>query len=185
MTTPTPPAVPGQLPDEAAIAAQLQAEAAAGNTGQTETDVNLVIAQLQATVAGLTQQMASLQADAVKGGVHPLLATAKMLRHHLADAEHRDSHAPAIQLADDLVDAAGNAVQSGNLEHVTGILKRLDRWSQRNPVPPGESYHARQAHQIIGWHLPDQVDAFVPAPRAAGIASSQPPARVVAGSVTG
>lgn len=185
MTTPQPPAAPGQLPDEAAIAAQLQAEAAAGNTGQTESDRDLIIAQLQSAVANMQAQMDSLRADAVKGGVHPLLATAKMLRHHLADAEHRDSHAPAVQLADDLIDAAGNAIASGNLEHVSSIIKRLDRWSQRNPVPPGESYHARQAHQIIGWHLPDQLDAFVPAPRAPGLPSSQPPARVVAGSVTG
>ena len=166
---------------DADLAAKLTA---AGATGITEADVTQLILAMQQQMAGMQAQILRLQAEAGPAGPHPLLATARMLRHHLADAEHRDSHAPAVQLADDLVDAAGHAATSGDLTHVKGILARLERWARRHPVPPGEAYHARQVADIIGYHLPDQLDSFVPAPKAPAVAGGAP-VKVVAGSVTG
>lgn len=153
--------------------------------GTTDIDVEGLLRAALQQLNAQQQQINSLLASQGPRGPHPLASVARMLRHHLADGEHRDAHQPAVQLADDLVDASANAVQSGDLTSVRKISAGLLRWLDRNPVPPGDSYHHRQAADIIRWHLPDQVDAFVPAPSQPGIGSSQAPARVVPGSVTG
>lgn len=171
------------LPDEADAAAALAAQqTAAGVTGVTDVDVAALIHGMQQQMAAMAAQISQLQAEATPSGPHPLQATARMLRHHLADAEHRESHAPAVALAEDLVEASGHAVTSGDLTHVKSILARLDKWRRRNPVPPGDAYHARQADEIIGYHLPDQVETFVPRPKAPAVAGAAP-VPVITGSV--
>lgn len=174
----------------ARIAAAQAAVGQGGDSGQplagtTETDAVALLQQALAQLAIQQQQINQLLAQAGPKGPHPLLAVAKMLRHHLGDGEHRDAHAPAVALADDLIDAAGNAVSSGDLTAVRKIHAGLLKWLDRNPVPPGDSYHHRQAADIIRWHLGDQADSFVPAPKQQGLTSSQAPVRVVTGSVTG
>lgn len=184
-------------PPERDIAAELAAKQAAaqqqinqdsqdsGRQMFTGADVAALIEGIQREMAAMKAQMTTLQASQGPQGVHPLLSVARQLRYHLGDMQHADSHASALQLADDLVDAAGNAIDSGNLDPVHGIAARLGRWLDRNPVPPGESYHARQAADIIRYHLGDQTDNFVPRPKAPAIESDRAPARVIPGSVTG
>lgn len=205
MTTPQdtqPPPAPGQLPDEAVMAADLAAKQAAAQQTQAQTvggltdsapmtgaDVDALIRQFQQQMAQqqayFDQRMTALIAQSGPAGPHPLVATADQLIYHLTDGAHRDSHAPAVQLADDLKDAALNAAESGDTSHVAAIIQRLERWLRRNPVPPGDAHHHRQAADIISFHLPDQLDVFVARPKSPGIESSQPPAKVISGSVTG
>src|SRR5262252_6968786 len=152
MTEPTVPL------GEDAVAANLTA---AGGTA-TEVDVAALIAQLQAQVTSQQAAISALQAKAGPQGENPLLATARMLRAHLADVEGEAPSAPGISLADDLVEAAGEALKSGDLYHVNKILGQLQRWAARTSVRPGEDYHGRYVREIIAYHLPDQVDAFTP-----------------------
>lgn len=184
-TTQQMPPGPGQMPPPEDIAAGLAAkQAAAGDAlGPTETNVEALVAQMQAQMSAMAAQIQQLRTQAGPSGPHPLLATARNLRYHLADVEGSDAHAPGVQLADDLVEAAGHAVESGDLAHVRNIIGRLERFMRRVAVRPGDDHHGRAAREIISDHLPDQLDAFVPAPRQPGVASSQPPVRVTAGTV--
>jgi hypothetical protein len=181
------PPQPGRAPSAAEMAAGLKAKQAAaaadGGLGPTETDIEALVAQMQQQMAAMAAQIQQMQAAAGPRGQHPLIATAANLRYHLRDAEGSDAHAPGIALADDLIEAAGNAVESGDLTHVRSILDRLTRFFRRLPARPGDDHHGRQAREIIADHLPDQLDAFIPSPKHPGLGSSRAPVPVVAGSV--
>jgi hypothetical protein len=182
MTDPIQPGPPGS---EENVAADLAAKQAAAGMGTTEADIGALIAHLQAQMEVQAQQIETLLSQRGPQGEHPLVATAVNLRYHLSDMEHSEAHKPALGLADDLVEAAKAAAESGELGPVRAIVQRLERWNRRVRPRPGDDHHGRQAAEIIGDHLADQLDAFVPTPRRPGIASDRPPVPVVSGSVVG
>jgi hypothetical protein len=183
---PGPQAAPGEADMAAELAAKQAAAAAASEPGAapmaTETDVQALIEQMARQMALMQQQISQLQQDAGDSGEHPLLATARKLRYHLADVEGSDAHAPGVGLADDLVEAAGHAVESGDLQHVKGILGRLERWARRTGTRTGDDHHGLAARALIADHLPDQLDAFVPRPKAPQVGGGLP-VKVAAGTV--
>jgi len=190
-TLPSGPAGPGS--SEADVAAELAAKQAAAQaaaehqaavTGQPVSNP-LTGADAMAILAALQQQVAQLQAQVAAAqppGEHGLLATARLLRHHLADMEGSDAHAPGIGLADDLIEAAGHAIDSGDLTHVRSIAGRLDRFFRRAPQRAGDDHHGYHARQVLAFHLPDQLDSFTPRPRQPQVAGSAP-VPVTAGTV--
>lgn len=176
--------IPGQPAPEGDVAAELKAKQdAAEQAGVTEVDVQALIKAMQEQLEAQAAAIAELKAKAGPQGEHPLVSTAVNLRYHLGDMAHSDAHQPAIALADDLVEASKAAAESGDLSNVTSIMGRLERWARRVKPRPGDDHHGYQAAEIIAAHLPDQVDAFAPLPRRPGIATTQPPAKVLAGSV--
>jgi hypothetical protein len=165
---------PGQL------AADLAAKQAAAPSGVTSVDPQVLIdaiEQLQARVQAMEAEKAA------GSGRHPLLTTVEQLEAFVA---HGHSDTAGHQLALDLVDAAGNAVdKGGNLTEVEKLSARLSKWLHRNAPQPGENYHYNNAVQIADFHLPDQIEGFVPPARPVTPLGGGRPVPVVQGSVTG
>jgi len=179
----TDPTTPGAAPtplggNPADIARDLLDRQAAGQTGVTSVDANLLLAAIQQ----MQQQIADLQASKGPAGEHPLIATARQLLVHVG---HQHGDTAGHQLAQDLMDASVNAAKSGDGHYVETLTGKLHRWLQRHSPQPGENYHHAQATQITGFHLPDQVDALTPPPAPLVSVGGAAPVQVVSGSVTG
>lgn len=177
------------VPD-ADVAAQLAAgQAAAGvSMGGTYVDEDALRAVIEQQVRAAVT--AALRAAGAEPPGEPLVNTATALRNllktHASMAPGTD-HTTALGLADDLVDAAGNAVESGDVSHVEKIAARLVTWLERLGHPgPGDFHYHRQALDFAKYHVPDAAGKVQPpAPPMAPLTSTRPPAKVLEGSVTG
>ena len=180
-----------QAPFGTQVPPPLLTDRARAAAGPAQVDVAALVAQLQAQIAELGKEVRQLRQGA-PGGLHPLPGTAKAIRDMLATHFlHRpgDDGAAVLRLADDTVDAAANAVESGDTSTVRDLAGRLERAINRAHPGPGDHHWIRQALDFTRNHLPEAADTVTgpaagTAP-AAAIGSDRPPASVVAGSVTG
>lgn len=177
------------VPD-ADVAAQLAAgQAAAGvDMGGTFVDEDAIRALIEQQVR--LQVAAALRAAGAEPPGEPLVNTAVALRNLLktqASMSPGIDHAAALGLADDLVDAANNAVESGDVTHVEKIAARLTTWLERLGHPgPGDFHYHRQALDFAKYHIADAAARVQPpAPPMAPLTSTRAPAKVLEGSVTG
>ena len=177
------------VPD-ADVAAQLAAgQAAAGvDMGGTFVDEDAIRALIEQQVR--LQVAAALRAAGAEPPGEPLVNSAVSLRNLLrvqAAMAPGIDHTAALGLADDLVDAAGNAVESGDVTHVNKIAARLTAWLERLGHPgPGDFHYHRQALDFAKYHIPDAAEKVQPpAPPMAPLTSTRAPAKVLSGSVTG
>jgi hypothetical protein len=149
----------------------------------TEVDVAALIARMDAMAA----QLAALQADKGAAGEHNLIGSAVQARNLIA--QHFEFHhkGPDLtRLADDVVDAARNAVASGDAGPVRSVAAKLERALRMWSPGPGDHHYFRQAYSLIADALPDAADTVTEAqPSSAPAVSGGAPAKVVAGSVTG
>lgn len=208
MSEPTwPPAGPAAPDNLAAAAEQLRAAAAPGVSPPPETEVAAGLAAAQASApAGVTQvdiealagmikslqdKVAALEAEKAAGAAAPVLATAETLRDLIAvNAAHHPAadHASLIRLADDAVDAAKNAADSGDGSLVTQIAGKIERALRRVHPGPGDHHYHQQATAFAAVHLPDAAAQLVPRPQqpaAGALGSSGAQVPVIQGSVTG
>jgi len=168
-------------PDDAALAA-----AAVSGAAPAQVDVKALVARIQALEAAVA-------AAGVPAGEHPLIATALAGKQQLAiHVDHyglasSPAGGAALRLADDVTDAARNAVASGDTSVVRELGARMTRALGRIHPGGGDHHYFKQAADFYGDHLQDAADLVTaPAPSAAGaIGSASGPAVVVAGSVTG
>jgi hypothetical protein len=173
-------------PSEADVAAGLAAAQAGAPRGVTQVDVDALMGMIQ----GLQDQLNSLQAEKDAGDSAPVLGTASSLRDlikvHAAHNPGTD-HADVLRLADDAVDAATNAQDSGDGSIVGDIAGKIARALHRVHPGPGDHHYFRQALGFAEVHLPDAAAQLRPRPpqAAAAITSDRAPATVVQGSVTG
>lgn len=180
--TPAPP-----LPSEAEMAAGLAAKQSAAPSGVTDVDA----AQLLAIIQQLQARVDSLEDDKAKGTPAPVVGTAETIRDLLkVHAAHnpQTDHAPVLALADDAVDAAGNALESGDGGELRKIGDRLVRAIRKIHPGPGDHHYLNQALGFAEDHLPDAIDSLQPKRErtpAAALGSDRAPARVISGSVTG
>lgn len=166
--------VHGQTASQEDIAASAQASS---GLGVTEVDVNALAAQIAAMQA---------QIDAMNAAAAPksaLAGTVATLRHFLGI--HGDP--AAVELGNDLAEAAGNAEKSGSVEYAAKIGAKLNKHLTRNPPYPGENYAYRHALDFSGPHLEDALATVQPpaAPAAALPSAGGQPVKVIAGNVTG
>lgn len=175
----------------ASVPAPLLAGAARAAAGPAQVDVAALEERLNMQIEALAREVTRLRQGGAAGGVHPLQGTAKAIRDMLATHFlHRpgDDGSAVLRLADDTVDAAANAVESGDTSTVRDLAGRLERAINRAHPGPGDHHWIRQALDFTRNHLLEAADT-VTGPSgggaAAAIGSSAPPAQVVAGSVTG
>lgn len=174
------------------VGASLPPDAAARVAGAVpaEVDVNALWAQMQDQMAAMQAQIAQLRAGQQPDGAHPASGTAQqvleLLKIHFAHNPHADG-AAVLGAAEDLLDAAGNAVDSGDVSVARELATRFERILQRNHPGPGQHFYYNQAVDMAANHVHDALDLITgPAPRpAAAVSSSQPPVKVISGSVTG
>ncbi len=161
--------------------------------GPAAVDVDEIIARLNDQVQNLMADMARLKQGQAPAGAHPLEATAKAIRDMLAthfDGTGAAAGPDVLRLADDVTDAARNAVESGDTGTVRQLGQRLERALNRAHPGPGDHHWFRQALDFTRNHLQeaaDTVDENPPAPSGAPAIGSggRPPAKVIEGSVTG
>lgn len=162
-----------------------------GAAGPDQVDVSALEDRLNAQIAALAAEVSRLKQGQAARGTHPLAGTAKAIRDMLAT--HFDHNlgadgGPVMRLADDVVDAAGNAVTSGDTSTVRELAGRLERAMNRVHPGPGDHHWFRQALDFTRNHLLEAADTITePADGPAGpaIGTSAAPARVIPGSVTG
>jgi hypothetical protein len=173
-------------PPEDDMARDLAARQAAGPAGITDVDVAALIAGIQA----LQSRVDALEAEKAAGAALPVAETAKALRDliatHAAHTRGTD-HAGLLRLADDAVDAAGNAADSGDGTLVRQIAGKIARALAKVNPGPGDHHYYRQAVDFAAVHLPDAADELVPQPKKAPVQVTSPRGSVpvVQGSVTG
>lgn len=178
-----PPPVGATLPDDAA-------QQVAGSASATEVDVPALLAQMQAQQAAMAEEIARLRAGQGPQGDHPLVGVAQQAREQLAlHFSHDDTTRNpenVMRLADDLVDAAGNAVESGDPSAARNVGEKLLRALAKVNPGPGDHHYYAQALGFVRDHFPDAADTITEArPSSAPAVSGGAPAKVVAGSVTG
>ena len=165
------------------------ASKASGGT-PTEVDVPALLARMQAQQDAMAAEIARLKAGQAPQGEHPLILTALQTRDliatHVDRGGGRGEGPQLLRLADDVTDAARNAVASGDTGPVRQIAQRLERALNRVHPGPGDHHYFTLALHGAGIHMQDAADAVTgPTPSAAGAVSGGKPATVVAGSVTG
>jgi len=168
----------------------VEGQVSGGGAMPTEVDVPALLARLQAQQDAMAAEIARLKSGQPAGGVHPLIGTATAARDLIAqhfDRGGTGDRAAVLALADDLADAAGNAVESGDTGPVRQIGQRLERALNKVNPGPGDHHYFTNAMQMVLDHLHDAADTVTgPAPSSAGaIGSDRAPAKVVSGSVTG
>jgi hypothetical protein len=168
----------------------VEGQVSGGGAMPTEVDVPALLARLQAQQDAMAAEIARLKSGQPAGGVHPLIGTATAARDLIAQHFDRGGigdRAGVLALADDLVDAAGNGVESGDTSAVRQIGQRLERALNKVNPGPGDHHYFVNAMQMVRDHLLDAADTVTaPAPSSAGaIGSDRAPAKVVSGSVTG
>ena len=176
------PASPGTLPPESAVAAG----AAASGLGATEVDVD----KLLAGINSLQARVAALEAEKAAGRGMPLVGAAESLRDlFTTHAKHNPQTdlSTGTRLADDVVDAAGNAVKAGDVSVLRSVTEKMARYLKRVDPGPGDHHYFRQAVHFAEAHLPDAMDRYTPsAPSAAAaVGSPRGSVPVISGSVTG
>lgn len=174
-------------PPEAEVAKGLRAAQAAAPTGVTSVDPE----QLMAMIEALQGRLGALEAERAAGQPAPVVSTAEslrdLLRVHAAHYPQTD-HGDVLRLADDAVDAAKNSLESGDGGILHQLADKLVRAMKKVDPGPGDHHYFRQAMGFADVHLHDAADQLKPRPDrapAAEVTSSQPPARVIEGSVTG
>lgn len=166
---------------------ELGARLAAGGAGTTDVDATRLLEIIQA----MQGRLDALEAEKRDSQAPPLLATVQSLRdllgQHASMTTASIDHTDVLGMAEDLADAAKNAVQSGDLSHVAQIGQKIRRWLDRHHPGPGENAHYNQARDFAGPHLEDAIASFEGPERstAPAVTSSRPPARVIPGNVTG
>lgn len=192
MTDPNPyfqpaPAPPSAPPPEQDVAAKLAAQQASAPAGLTDVDVS----QLLAGIKALQDRVDALEAEKASGAAVPVQNTAEALRDLIAThAAHTPGtdHSDLLRLADDAVDAAGNAADSGDGGIVTDISGKIARALRRVDPGPGTHHWFAQALGFAEVHLPDAAAQLVKKPARAPVAevgTSGKSVPVVQGSVTG
>ena len=166
---------------------QLADKAAAGSA--TEVDVRALLAQMQAQQEALAAEVARLRGSQAPQGEHPLVSTATAARDLIAQHFDRGGKGDAAaigRLADDLVDASGNAVESGDTGPARQVARKLEVELNRVHPGPGDHHYFKNALALVGYHYPIAADTVTEAkPSNATAISGGAPAKVVAGSVTG
>jgi len=167
---------------------QVAAHAAASGLGATSVDIGELEKLIEARVRAAVD---AAMASAARAQHAPVVqSTAETMRDliatHAAHNPGRD-HSEVLGLADDAVEAAKNAVSSGNGSYVTKIAAKLEKALHRVHPGPGDHHYFGQALDFAAVHLPGAADQLEPpAPQSAGaVGSSQPPAKVIEGNVTG
>lgn len=181
------PAPASAPPPEAEVAARLKAQQSASPAGVTEVDP----AQLFAMIQALQQRIDTMEEERAAGEAPPLLSTAQTVKDLLSvHAAHNPAvdHTAVLALTDDLVDAAGNALDSGDGSELRKIGTRLERAIGKIHPGPGDHHYLNQALGFVRDHLPEAVDELRPRPAkepAAAVGTDRAPVKVVQGSVTG
>lgn len=174
--------------DPADLGAQLAAGQVAAGVDVGGTDVDT--AQLLAGIQALQDRVAALEEEKRAGAGDPLANSVASLKALLG---LHAAHSPAIDhaatggLADDLADAASNAVKSGDTAQVEKITGKIAAWLGREGNPgPGDFPYYRQAVDFATYHVPDAAAGVeAPASAAPAIGTDRAPAKVIAGNVTG
>lgn len=174
--------------DPADLGAKLAAGQVAAGVDVGGTDVN--VTELLAGIQALQDRVAALETEKRAGAGDPLGNAVQSLKALLGlHAAHTPGvdHSGAASMADDLVDAAGNAVQSGDVGNVEKIAGKIAKWLRRDGNPgPGDHPFYAQAVDFAEHHVPDAAELVEPpAAPAAAIGTDRPAAKVIAGNVTG
>lgn len=163
---------------------QVAAAAREAGADPTSVDVQALLAGIQA----LQDRVASLEQEKASGAAIPVKATAEALRDlvqtHAAHNPGGD-FSDVLRLSDDAVDAAANAAGSGDGGPVTSIAGKIARALKKVHPGPGDHHYFRQAMDFAEVHLPDAAEGLIPQSQAPAVTSSEPPAKVISGSVTG
>lgn len=151
----------------------------------TEVDVNALMARM----AAMERQLQAALAANAPSGEHRLIADSKAARGLIAehfDRGGRGNAGDVLRLADDVVDAAGNSVQSGDTGPARQVIAKLARALHAVHPGPGDNHYFTQALSIVEHGLPEAADTVTaPQPSNAPAVSGGAPAKVLAGSVTG
>jgi hypothetical protein len=185
-------------PDQlAAAGAQVQppplgtgpADIDASAASPTDVDVAALLAKMQAQQDAMAEQIAKLRGSQAPAGESPLVSTATAARELIAthfDRGYRGDGAAIGRLADDLVDASNNAVESGDPTAARQVAKKLETELQRVNPGPGDHHYFKNALALVGYHYPLAADAITEArPSTAPAVPGAPAPKIVAGSVTG
>jgi hypothetical protein len=145
-------------------------------------------ARLQAQAASFQAEIARVKAGQAPVGLHPLIGSAIALKdlvtQHLGTMVN--SKPELMRLLDDVTDAASNAFDSGDVTAVVSLAEKAAKALARIHPGPGENPYYSQAVNFATVHIPDAAETITgPNPNRPAVASSQPPARVISGSVTG
>lgn len=175
----------GAIPDDQ-LGAQLAAGQAASGVPLGATDVD--VAQLLAGIAQMQERIAALEAEKRSGQAPALIGTVEslqdLLRVHDSQTPGID-HTEVLSHADDLLEAARGAVQTGDVSHVTQIGQRIARWLDRHHPGPGDHHYYAQARDFAGPHLDDAASSLEVPISAPAVGSSRAPVPVLQGNVTG
>lgn len=168
---------------------EMGARAAAAGADPTSVDVNELLKTIQKQQAAMQARIDELLKEKAAGTAVPVRDAAQSLRDlivtHAAHTPGTD-HGEVLRLADDAVDAAVNAASSGAGGPVIAIAAKIAKALKRVHPGPGDHHYFRQALDFAETHLPDAAEQLTPhAPSAGEVGSSQPPAKVISGSVTG
>jgi len=142
-----------------------RAQASAG-LGVTEADIGAILGRIKAMEAALAEAQRAAKPSS------SLVGTVDTLQHHLTG--HGDPK--AIELGNDVAEAAKAATETGDTAHLAKTADKLARHLLRNRPYPGENYHYGHALDGAQAHVPDAIDAFVP---------PAVPGKVVEGAVVG
>jgi hypothetical protein len=172
-------------PDEAQVAADLAAKQAAAPAGVTSVDVGQLFAAMKAMQGQIDQLLAEKQASAAVPVVGVATDLRDLVTQHAAHTPGRD-HGDVLRLADDIVDAAANAAQTGDGSILHDLAGKMARALKKvHPGPHGDLHYIAQAADFATDHLPEAAARLVPLTRAPALASDRAPVPVVQGSVTG
>jgi hypothetical protein len=165
----------GQGASEEEIAGAAAAHAGSGVTEADLDGIKALLAQFQRRLDAAEAQRQQLAPDALTSSVTALQT-------------QLDNHGDpvAIELGKDAFEAAKSAAETGELGPLAAIAAKIAEHLRRHPAGPGDQFHYRQVLDTAAQHIPDVIEAFRPQ-AAAGqeLASTRPPAKVVAGSVVG
>ena len=145
-----------------------------------------VEAMIKAAVAAEVKRIMAQQQPAE--GQHNLIGASAAAREligiHYEFSPRKDE---LTRLADDLVAAAKESVSSGDAAPARAVAAKLERRLNAFNPGPGDHHYFRQALGLVSVHIPDAADTITqPQPTdSPAVGSSQPPARVLEGSVVG
>lgn len=169
-------------PVAASLPPTATAVVASGATA-TEADVAAMLAQMKR----MQDQLDALQAERAARNAPALVSTAEALRdqlrvHASGISGATGDHTRALSLADDAVDAANNAISSGDVGPLRTLTDRLVRALEAVHPGPGDHHYFAQALGMAKVHLHNAMDDFTADQKPAAPA---PSGKVLEGSVTG
>lgn len=156
----------------------------------TEVDIAALLRRMQAQQDALSAEVARMRAaQGATSGEPRLIADSRAARGLIAehfDRGYRGDGPAVLRLADDMVDAAGNAVQSGDTGPARDVMGKLARALHGVHPGAGDHHYFTQALSIVEHSLPAAADEITgPQPGSAKAVSGGAPVKVLAGSVTG